>query len=1535
MENDFNETIWKILDIYFRDNPQGLIRHHIDSYNDFVENGISQIFRETNPLKIDLDYNSKENRFQSSAKLFFGGNDGSRVFFGKPIIYDQNENIHYMFPNEARLRNMTYAMPVYCDIETIIEREVNMADETSTTRVDKNGVKIDIGEEGLTPIQQKELVENITKTLITLSDKKTTIQRFKLRPIRKLICLLPIMTQSRSCILSGMAREARYSVGECRSDLGGYFIIEGKEKTVVCQEKFGDNMLYVQKLPDDHVYKYSANIRSVSENVSKPVRTLAVHLMSPTSALTQLNIVVTIPNVRKPIPLFIVFRALGVVSDGDIVSMCSLKRATETSTNMVQWLMPSIHEAGGIQSQSDALEFMRVFIKGKTLNRVLHILADYFLPHVGEINFIDKAYHLGYMVNKMWKIHEGEEATDRDNFKYKRIELVGSLLKDLMREYLIIYMNKARVFFETKFEFNKDIFGDISNLVEQSHEEVFANNILNDGIKKAFKGNWGATPNTKRIGVVQDLNRLSFYGYISHLRKTNLPLDASTKLVGPRVLHSSQWGILDPIDTPDGGNIGCHKYLTMLSYITRSHSREPLIAWIKSNTTLYELASLPPDVIGLMTKVMVNGYWVGSIEDPITFTNLLRSHRRQGLIPISTSIVYEFSTNTVVLYTDGGRICRPIFYYDKNGNKSITNRSEWKKIKNDDDVTWTQLISGFHSRRSSIADTYDPMAQTIYKWSDMYDIADIQMDNNKSIFDYMDTNEAEGAFIRIANTADESTASYTHQEIHESALYGIMCNMVNYIEHNPVTRNSFSCGQAKQAVSMYHTNFNMRMDKTAVVLNYGQTPIVKSRYLRYINNEENPNGENVIVAIMCYTGYNVEDAILVNKGSLDRGIFRTTYYSTYEAHEEKETQGDKTYTKGFSNIETLIESGQIVGTKPTYDYSQLGKNGLVHENTDITEKTVLIGTVSYSGQDIRKDVSKTPKKGQVGIVDKSFMTDGEEGQRIAKVRVREERIPAMGDKFASRAGQKGTIGMVVPEADMPFNAHGIRPDLIVNPHAMPSRMTIGQIVECLTGKGSAMTGNFADCTAFSNLRKGAVGYYGELLTNVGYHSSGCEIMYNGFTGEQIIADIFVGPTYYMRLKHMVKDKINYRARGPNTNLTRQPVSGRANDGGLRIGEMERDGLISHGISSFLKDSMMERGDKYEMAVCNTTGMAAVYNPSRHLLYSLGADGPVKFVNTIGGDGNQTQQIHQITKYGRSFSIVQIPYSLKLLIQEMQAMNIRISLITEDNIDQITNMAGSKNIELLLKSKTQKGESILKKIVDKTRPKTTKTNYNIKEKEKYQSTPEFSPPTTPEEPPPGYVPSSPEGPPPGYVPSTPEGPPPGYVPSTPEGPPPGYPSATWDKTKQMGGRVLEENMIVHYRGDFNPRREWKIQHVGNEVDNKRFYTIDTINDLDLHTEDTIKVVRADEIYLPTENMVYSMPHDEGLAASYPTTLPSNGNGVDHGEKIHFAPVIKIITDGNDNSVESKKNNENSLPIEEDKSKLDFNKPLLMVNKTNKE
>ena len=590
-------------------------------------------------------------------------------------------------------------------------------------------------------------------------------------------------------------------------------------------------------------------------------------------------------------------------------------------------------------------------------------------------------------------------------------------------------------------------------------------------------------------------------------------MDSSAKVVKPRLLHGSQWGLIDPVDTPDGGNIGFHKHMAISTHITSGCSGYPMMRFLRSICKMKLLEESNCVYLFSATKVTVNGSWVGTITNPQEILRLIKKYKRNGLIPIYNSVSWNIKKNELIVFTDSGRLCRPIFYID-NKTPSFKKKEILEKI-NSNNFSWNNLISGFSKKND---ENYDVNTCKYYKIDELYNTDKFEdLENTEAIIDYIDTTESETALI--SNEYDfEDKLPYTHIEIHPSLLLGVMGNQIVFPENNQLPRDLFSCGQSKQAVSLYNSNFFTRIDKMGVVLNAGQIPLIKSRYLQYVNNEEHPYGENVIVAIMVYGGYNVEDSILFNEGSIKRGMFRTTYYNMYESREESSKVGENTIDSHFQNIQDT----NVSGLKHGYDYSVLDKYGLIKENTEIDDKTVVIGKVQTNLADpsIGIDASTYPKKGQLGFVDKTFMTEDEEGFRLAKVRIREERIPAIGDKFCSRCGQKGTVGLIIPEENMPFTEDGIRPDIIINPHALPSRMTIGQLVETLMGKACVNAGGYGDCTAFVN--KGSKHeLFGKILNQNGYNSSGNQQLYNGMTGEQLDAEIFIGPTYYMRLKHMV------------------------------------------------------------------------------------------------------------------------------------------------------------------------------------------------------------------------------------------------------------------------------------------------------------------------------------------------------------------------------------------------------------------------------
>tara|TARA_B100001093_G_scaffold520370_1_gene615158 strand:- start:1531 stop:6255 length:4725 start_codon:yes stop_codon:yes gene_type:complete len=1270
-----DDISWKVIDMMFKKNGNFLVKHHIESYNNFFNKGLKEIFKNKNPIHFDREKDNF-NLYKHNAKIYMGGRNADKIYYGKPVIYDRNEDgeerEHYMIPNEARLRNMSYCFTIHYDVE--IDYKILLDNGSGDTNLREDGENKGI----------PKLYDVHRETVLL---EKIYLGRF------------PIMLRSNLCILNGLNPEVRFNMGECRNDKGGYFIIDGKEKVIVSQEGRADNILYIRDSFND-LYSHSAEIRSVSEDSSKPIRTLSVRIVSPQPSMSNGNIVVNVPNVKKPVPLFILMRALGVLSDKEIITTCLLD--LEKYSSYVELFRPSVHDAGYVFTQNTALKYIASLTKQKTIPTVLNILSDYFLPHIGELNFKHKSLYLGYIVKRLLDVYtNNDNKTDRDSYSYKRIEISGKLIYDLFREYYNKELDEIYLDIDKEYFYNENYtkyqgleYKDVIGLHQQ---RIFSKRVVEQGFKKAFKGNWGASEHTKRLGLVQDLNRLSYFGTLCQLRKTNLHLSAEgAKVIQPRLLHSTQWGYLCPLHSPDGGNVGLHKHLSTSTIITKGESGLPYINLLRQLGVKF-LEECSYDYLSKTTKVFINGAWIGATRTPVELKKILKLYKINNIINSYISVSFNIKRNEIILCTDAGRPCRPLYYV--NDGQMSYQRKYIIDLINNDKVDFNDLMIGFGKNKSNEFNLVKKTEDTLKK--------------EAGLFEYVDTLECEEALFPRTGMDFEKymEAGITHEEIHPSLILGVMANQIIFPENNPYPRNAFSCGQAKQGVSLYHSNFQNRIDKSSFILNYAQVPLTKSRYLSYATNEQHGYGENAIVAVMCYSGFNVEDAVILNKGSLDRGLFRTTYYNMYESYEET----NKIDNVNVKNVFMNIEENNVNGLKSGFDYSKLDKKtGLIRENEEVTEKTIVIGKASPSLDEtnVYNDDSIVPKKGQTGVVDKSYMTSGDEGHRICKVRIRAERIPSIGDKFCSRAGQKGTIGIILDERDMPTTADGIKPDIIVNPHAMPSRMTIGHLVETITSKVASIYGGFGDCTAFTqNGPKHEL--FGKALINAGFHSSGNETLYNGMTGEQLESQIYFGPTYYLRLKHMPKDKINYRARGPRTVLTRQTVQGRANNGGLRVGEMDRDTILAHGMSSFMKESMLVRGDQYYMAVCNNTGTIAIYNEEKNLFISPFLDGPIQFTTDINNDLN----IKNITKYGKSFSVVRVPYAFKLLMQELQAMNVQMRIITEDNIDQLTTLNKGDDLYKLTGLETLKeATKVIRSKQNKTqdRPDDIIENEKIKE-----------------------------------------------------------------------------------------------------------------------------------------------------------------------------------------------------------------------------
>ena len=606
-------------------------------------------------------------------------------------------------------------------------------------------------------------------------------------------------------------------------------------------------------------------------------------------------------------------------------------------------------------------------------------------------------------------------------------------------------------------------------------------------------------------------------------------------------------------------------------------------------------------------KLFINGAWIGIVEEPQKLYELLKDMKYKGIINVYTSIVFDYKLQEIRVCNDSGRITRPLLRV-KDNNILITN-----KILND-------------------------LKNNELNWDDLLTNCKI----NDAVIEYIDPEEQRFSMIatkpkNIVETNGNNIYKYTHCEIHPSTIFGVVASCIPYPDHNQSPRNTYQCAQAKQAMGVYATNFNERMDKTAYVLSYPTRPLVDTRVMNLIKLNEIPSGCNINVAIMTHTGYNQEDSLLVNKGSIDRGLLQITI-----SHTEKDE--DKQKINGDEEIRCKPDPAKTKGMK-FGNYNKVNSKGIVPENTLIENRDIIIAKVTPIKENRNdhtkvikyEDGSKQYRTVEETYIDRNYIDKNGDGYSFAKVRLRTLRRPVIGDKFSSRHGQKGTVGNIIPEEDMPFTKDGIRPDIIINPHAIPSRMTIGQLKETLLGKVLVELGLFGDGTSFGDLDVSTIS---QKLLELGYEAHGNELMYNGLTGQQIECSVFMGPVFYQRLKHMVNDKQHSRSIGLMVNLTRQPAEGRSRDGGLRFGEMERDCMVSHGASRFTRGRMYDVSDKYSVHVCNKCGLIASYNDKLHIHICRTCDNRV------------------------DFSYVEIPYSCKLLFQELTTMNVVPRIMTD-------------------------------------------------------------------------------------------------------------------------------------------------------------------------------------------------------------------------------------------------------------------------------
>lgn len=1022
---------------------------------------------------------------------------------------------------------------------------------------------------------------------------------------------VPIMLRSAYCTLSPTSEKDLQELGECPYDQGGYFIINGSEKVLIAQEKMSTNHVYVFKKRQPNKFSYVAEVRSMAEAQNRPPSSMFVRMLSRASAKGGSSgqfIRATLPYIRSDIPIIIVFRALGFVADKDILEHICYDFSDAA---MMELLRPSLEEAFVIQNQQVALDYIGKrgstvgVTKEKRIKYAKDILQKEMLPHVGvgELYETKKAYFFGYIIHRLLLCALGRRPEDdRDHYGNKRLDLAGPLLGGLFRMLFRKLTRDVRSYLQKCVDAGKDV-----NL-----QFAIKAKTISSGLKYSLAtGNWGqANAAGTRAGVSQVLNRLTFASTLSHLRRLNSPIGREGKLAKPRQLHNSHWGMMCPAETPEGQACGLVKNLALMVYITVGSSPNPILEFLEEWST-ENFEEISPAVIPTATKIFVNGCWVGIHRDPELLVKTLRQLRRQVDVNPEVGVVRDIRLKELRLYTDYGRCSRPLFVVEKQ-------RLSIKKS----DITRLQ-----------------ERTTTEEGWHDLV---------TRGFIEYVDTEEEETTMISMTindlvsarnNPAEAYSHTYTHCEIHPSLILGVCASIIPFPDHNQSPRNTYQSAMGKQAMGIYVTNYQLRMDTLAYVLYYPQKPLVTTRAMEHLHFRQLPAGINAIVAISCYSGYNQEDSVIMNQSSIDRGFFRSLFFRSYR--DEEKRMGTLVKEEfGCPNRENTLNMRHG-------SYDKLDDDGLAPPGTRVSGEDVIIGKTTpvtqeeTSGQQqryIRRDQSTALRHSESGMVDQVLLTTNQDGLRFVKVRMRSVRIPQIGDKFSSRHGQKGTVGMTYTQEDMPWTSEGITPDIIVNPHAIPSRMTIGQLIECIMGKVAAHMGKEGDATPFTDVTVDSIS---KALHKCGYQMRGFETMYNGHTGRKLSAMIFLGPTYYQRLKHMVDDKIHSRGRGPVQILTRQPAEGRSRDGGLRFGEMERDCMIAHGAAHFLKERLFDQSDAYRVHVCERCGLIAIANLKKNSFDCRGCKNKTDIV-----------QVH-------------IPYACKLLFQELMAMAIAPRMFTKE------------------------------------------------------------------------------------------------------------------------------------------------------------------------------------------------------------------------------------------------------------------------------
>uniref|UniRef100_A0A7S2SDK5 DNA-directed RNA polymerase subunit beta n=1 Tax=Mucochytrium quahogii TaxID=96639 RepID=A0A7S2SDK5_9STRA len=1185
IEEDLNidaDQAWAVVTCYF--DEKGLVRQQLDSFDEFINTSMQEILTDSADIQVKMNQQHRPGEEFNPIVHAIGF---GQIYTSRPVLRESDGSTSTLYPHEARLRNLTYSAPLYIDVT--YKRKT-------------------LGDDG----DDQDLDEQEGETQ------------------REFLGMVPIMLRSQFCVLKDKSDSELAELSECVFDQGGYFVINGSEKVLIAQERLANNSVFCFMKKPPSKFCWCAEVRSHVETGARPTSTMYVQMYATSSlkeATSGNQIHTVIPYVRQGIPIVVLFRALGCIADRDILERICYQF---DDAEMMDKFRSSLEESFVVQSQAVALDYIgrrgsaTNIGKRERIEYARQLLEKELLPHVGMEPRQEnkKAYFMGYVCNKLLLCslnRQGED--DRDHYANKRLDLAGPLLSGLFR----VLIKKLR----------RDVMGSLQRSVDAGRDfnltAALKVKTITNGLKYALAtGNWGLQGMATKAGVSQVLNRLTYASSLSHLRRVNTPLAKEGKSAKPRQLHNTHWGYMCPAEVPEGQACGLVKNIALMCYVSVGSPQSTILELLEE-WSMENLEEISPNIISSSTKVFVNGNWVGISRDPDMLVKTLLQLRRKVTIDSEVSIVRDIYSKELRIHTDPGRCCRPLFIVE-NGDRTKIRKEHIDKLlkRNEDDGAMDDMSDSGVSEFSGSGNKYG--------WNNLLE---------EGLVEYIDVEEEETTMIAMDPGSLSRTSSYsrtyTHMEIHPSVILGICASIIPFPDHNQSPRNTYQSAMGKQAMGIYTSSFATRMDTLAHVLYYPQKPLVTTRAMKHMHFRELPAGMNATVGISTYTGYNQEDSLVMNQSSIDRGFFRSVYYRSY-TDQEKEDKAT-----GLMELFEKPTREACMGLRHG-NYDKIDDDGLcciglrVSGDDIIIGKTIPVGAAGTTGivQQTKKDGSFSLKSNESGIIEKVLLTTNADGFKFVKVKYRTVRIPQIGDKFASRHGQKGTCGMTYNAEDMPFTQEGINPDIIVNPHAIPSRMTIGHLIECLLSKVASLTGDEGDSTPF--IEGVDVAVISETLHKLGYQMRGNEVMYNGHTGRRMKAQIFLGPTYYQRLKHMVDDKIHSRSRGPVAMLTRQPMEGRAREGGLRFGEMERDCLISHGAANFLRDRLFVNSDPFALHICQLCGLPCEANLERMTF----------LCHNPHCNGNSTK-----------FFRVQIPYAAKLLFQELMAMQIAPRLFMEE------------------------------------------------------------------------------------------------------------------------------------------------------------------------------------------------------------------------------------------------------------------------------